>query len=341
MRRVSCSTSEVPAHSGYQYPFTPGGRAERAASGTLLLRGLMLASIGSMALACGARSLASDFDDDIQVTGGAGGFGSTGGGGRGGAPRGGSAGSAPAIGGSASVGNGGRASTGGSSGSGVGIGGSAMSGSGGSGVGPRTRTLPGSCRYPEALGNGFERCETGQLHRESLGGACSFSVPRDSAFDAGDIAELEQAAIDRGLSFDEVAALLPCISDSDCNVIPYGYCTRSATANVGPLTECRYGCTTDQECGGGAVCLCGDPVGTCVTALCTSDDDCAGALRCTAYDWAPGCAVGGLSLIFTCQTRDDECSSDLECDASTPNCTSGGDRRMCMALECPLLGSLD
>jgi hypothetical protein len=73
-------------------------------------------------------------------------------------------------------------------------------------------------------------------------------------------------------------------------------------------TSCFYGCVTDEECGAGKACVCGDPVGQCMRALCKSDGDC-GELSCMSYTHPGDC---GPSLL-ACHTPQDRCQTDRDC----------------------------
>jgi hypothetical protein len=100
---------------------------------------------------------------------------------------------------------------------------------------------------------------------------------------------------------------------------------------VAPGCYCQYGCTTDAECGQGAICLCGDPVGQCAAALCTRDDDCASDMLCSSYVATPGC--GGTA--FACQTPFDTCASDADCTMSA-QCTLQAGNHTCVTPTCAI-----
>lgn len=70
-----------------------------------------------------------------------------------------------------------------------------------------------------------------------------------------------------------------CMTDAECEAKPNGHCTDLGdTLGCG----CQYGCLSDEECGQNEVCLCGDPVGTCVATTCT-DNTCSPKSRCSTY----------------------------------------------------------
>jgi hypothetical protein len=103
--------------------------------------------------------------------------------------------------------------------------------------------------------------------------------------------------------------------DTDCVALPEGRCLTipgvSAPCGPGqPSTVCVYGCTVDEDCGDGQICVCGVPTGRCVAAGCTTNADCDG-LYC-ASNGSPDTLTA-----FTCQTPRDTCMIDADCPAST------------------------
>lgn len=97
-----------------------------------------------------------------------------------------------------------------------------------------------------------------------------------------------------------------------------------------PGMQCIYGCTKDSECADGSICLCGDPVGTCVPAKCSADSECPDGL-CASYVATPGCDRPA----FACQSPDDQCVSNDDCPAMQ-RCTLNlqGGYRVCQAPTC-------
>jgi hypothetical protein len=86
--------------------------------------------------------------------------------------------------------------------------------------------------------------------------------------------------------------------------------------------SCSYGCTRDSECAKGEICLCGDPVGTCIAASCNAGT-CGAGMECANYSfqYCPGCTQG-----FACQTGADTCFSGLDCsDAGAAACSIAPD----------------
>ncbi len=186
----------------------------------------------------------------------------------------------------------------------------ACSGSTSEGGGPAPFPCTGS--QPElAVGRatGFERCEDGALHRPTVV-ECASTLPRsdvmcDTSLGGGD-----------------------CTSDADCTANPNGYCSAEGQS---AWCSCRYGCTTDADCADGRICLCGDPVGRCVTASCTSDAECGSGKLCSSYVTEPGCG----DLGFACQTSADGCATDGDC-TSGEQCTHDGTRHVCQQIGCAI-----
>jgi hypothetical protein len=79
------------------------------------------------------------------------------------------------------------------------------------------------------------------------------------------------------------SASITCRTHGECTDAPHGYCNMTQTQpglGGAPNTGCVYGCVRDSECGPGQICLCGNPVGTCVAATCISDADCPAGTPC-------------------------------------------------------------
>jgi hypothetical protein len=101
-----------------------------------------------------------------------------------------------------------------------------------------------------------------------------------------------------------------CQYDADCTAMPNGYCSSNTLIGGDAAgAYCYYGCTTDGDCGAGAICVCGDPVGHCAQATCSSDADCASGMHCASYDSSGGCNIEA----FACQTARDECLVNADC----------------------------
>jgi hypothetical protein len=122
-----------------------------------------------------------------------------------------------------------------------------------------------TCSHPvpfDAMDDGFERCDSGVVHRASIH-ECSSNI--------------DPARPVPGLTSGE------CQTPADCTARPHGYCT---FAGQSATTVCAYGCVRDSECGAGSICYCGATIGTCVKASCAEDADCPDHLMClesTAY----------------------------------------------------------
>ena len=167
-----------------------------------------------------------------------------------------------------------------------------------------------SCRNPapvlghDGSDSGYVSCEGDFLHRRERR-ACASRLPRAEAVDPG------------------MATTVDCATDADCEHLPHGHCERTSAYWTGQRVTCLAGCVEDTDCGENQVCLCGDPVGTCINAACKSDAECSGLL-CTADPLVDTCTSGTLSAYFSCQKPNDTCRSDADCES--PNrCFSGQD----------------
>lgn len=151
---------------------------------------------------------------------------------------------------------------------------------------------------PRAQGGGYLACDDGSLRRPSAG-TCASSLPR--------------AAPDLPL------ALAECTADTDCTSAAHGFCAYGA---------CKYGCISDDECASTEACFCGAAIGVCVPAQCRSDADCPTGFPCSGYV-RPGFAVSDLA----CQTPNDECLTDPQCQSLNPRvtCQFQVDHRLCFS----------
>jgi hypothetical protein len=101
-----------------------------------------------------------------------------------------------------------------------------------------------------------------------------------------------------------------CNSDGDCTTSANGYCQLYAGGGGAPSScDCAYGCVNDSDCAADEVCLCGDPVGTCVKADCKTSNDCAPGYDCVTPTGA--CVASYLA----CQGPADECLSEADCSS--------------------------
>jgi hypothetical protein len=234
-------------------------------------------------------------------------------------------GGAPGAGGVAS---GGVLSTGGQPP--IGSGGRAGNPAGGNGGSPAGGSAGGSlwpCLDPQPVlvggqDTGYVQCSNGVLHRPAKA-SCPSLVPR-ATYSCG-------AASSPGLPGEAPLPAGNCVSDADCTAHSNGACEASFGLDGGSC-YCTYGCSTDEDCGQGNICLCGDPVGHCVPATCATDASCAGGAQCTAYDTSPGC--GGTA--FACQTPMDSCGSAADCEGGAGFCMLEGAARACAPVGCAI-----
>ncbi|HET9929771.1 MAG TPA: ferritin-like domain-containing protein [Polyangiaceae bacterium] len=163
----------------------------------------------------------------------------------------------------------------------------------------------------------FEVCAGGWKHRTAVR-ECPSSLPRS-----------------RVLPPSRVPNVDACTSDADCTAQANGHCEPPTLVGADlPVNSCWYGCVRDADCGAsGAICECGDPVGTCVAARCVSDADCGGAGLCATYDSEPGCDI----IAYACQTPMDVCAADADCP-NLQECSikAGSSARVCQSQNCAI-----
>ncbi len=143
------------------------------------------------------------------------------------------------------------------------------------------------CAAPAPASSGYERCANGTIHRPAVE-KCTSLLPRSAP--------------------PEPLPVGDCQTDADCTEKPNGYCDVGYAVGD-PVAYCAYGCLADADCGVGAICQCGEPVGRCAQASCESDADCDSGFRCQSYDHSVGCGLPA----FACQTPEDTCGSDADC----------------------------
>jgi Cys-rich repeat protein len=148
-----------------------------------------------------------------------------------------------------------------------------------------------------------------------LGSGCGSSAAPANTVDAGPPAHRAQAVacpatIDPA-SIGVVNGGVACTTDTDCQPdggLPNAYCLR----NVCGADQCL----TDDDCAGGAVCLCGSEAGDgliirrnrCVPSSCRTDSDCAaGGLCSTGYGYC------GTPTGFECRSAADTCRTNADC----------------------------
>jgi hypothetical protein len=131
---------------------------------------------------------------------------------------------------------------------------------------------------PREFGGGFVQCQEGSFHRPEATD-CQPEMappePRPAVCHPSD----------------------ECCANADCSA-PHSYCSDAH--------YCTPGCVTDAECPSGSLCLCNALVGLCVPASCRSDAECPASLPCSASE--------SLHGGFACQSPDDECLIDGECE---------------------------
>lgn len=130
-------------------------------------------------------------------------------------------------------------------------------------------------------------CSNELVHRPAVPPACISGLPRAAST----------------CPYPAEEGTIACASDADCTSSPFGHCEVEGSS----YCLCNWGCLTDADCGVDSVCLCGDPVGTCVTAACTSDADCNGGFCTAALD------PSGAPSFFACTSPDNECEIDADC----------------------------
>jgi hypothetical protein len=257
-----------------------------------VLGSALFSALGLLPLACGGAFNGQDGENGGSASGGTGsGSAGTHTGTSGKSTSGGSSSSAGSDSGTGGTSHAGT-SSGGTSNGGTGSGGETSGGTGNAGA---ANNFP--CESPKEYSAGYEQCDNGSLHRREIK-ECPSKLPRPS--DAKIVPPVEGQ----------------CTSDADCADMPHGYCSSGGQL---PGTFCAYGCVKDSECGAGNICLCGDPVGRCVSASCTSDQDCGAGLRCQSYDQSHGCDI----LRFSCQSPQDECGGDADCAGGICDGSSG------------------
>lgn len=119
-------------------------------------------------------------------------------------------------------------------------------------------------------------------------------------------------------------------ASEDCGSYYLGYCRESLSGLAAP-SECASGCVQDSDCSNGYACVCGDSQspsgGVCVPGNCATDADCGDGLLCAI--WQDACGEPW----FSCQTVDDECLSDNDCEGEVCEVSesiAGSSMRVCV-----------
>jgi hypothetical protein len=100
---------------------------------------------------------------------------------------------------------------------------------------------------------------------------------------------------------------------------------------------CTQGCTSDNDCIFGFICVCGDPIGVCEQASCKTDADCPNGSSCAEYD--PNDLACG-TVGFACQSPYDQCLTNADCagieaDGEPTICQMTDGIRICTHGACP------
>ena len=185
--------------------------------------------------------------------------------------------------------------------------GSAPAGGAG-GDGSRSRT---TCTSPTTdPTTGLVTCKEGYRHRpQALACALTTSPGAGGSDDASQLPRARDTSIACGNSSGGAGGGGAGGQAEDCDAFYLGYCD----AFAGRPSFCSSGCVTDQDCGPASICVCGHEEspsgGVCVPSNCTTDADCGTGLLCASYNDACG------SVSFACQTDQDECMADKDCES--------------------------
>lgn len=175
-----------------------------------------------------------------------------------------------------------------------------------------------SCTAPKIDPNtGLVTCSEGYVHRataQTCVGSSAGGAPADGG--AGGDGNVGPNDLPRVFEY------VPCGDNASvCDAFQYGYCDSQQEA------VCASGCSTDADCGQGAICICGDersPTGgTCQSSSCGSDAECQPGYLCASY--FAGCGGG-----YACQTPQDTCRVQADCNASEV-CQPGEEHWSCTA----------
>jgi hypothetical protein len=156
-------------------------------------------------------------------------------------------------------------------------------------VGAEALVQPG----PAAMPSGFERCDTGVIHRVAPV-ACDFTgVESGGCTDEDPDAE--------------------CASDADCVEMGPAYCI--PPSEPWNRCECHQPCSTDADCEADWACYCDGPLSRCIPAECHVDSDCADGALCRLGETVTAC--GGITRRLACTSAADTCLVDAECEMCT------------------------
>jgi hypothetical protein len=211
----------------------------------------------------------------------------------------GAGGSSNAAGGSSNVaGAGGTRAGGGTTSTVAGGTGTVVIGGGGVASGGAETVPHGECLDPKPTPSGFVTCSNGLTHRETKL-ACENNLP---------------ATQDCGYAPNTFV----------CDGTKLEYCDPQSGGQA-PPTSCAVGCTSDDACVAGQICVCGPQTGVCVSASCTVDADCGDGYLCRAVkiEHGQGCPA---MISYQCELPDDACASASDCgaDARCQPAVAGG-----------------
>jgi Cys-rich repeat protein len=173
---------------------------------------------------------------------------------------------------------------------------------------PRSFTHSFSCSLGPSLAALLVLC--------GLGAGCGSSAAPANSVDAGPPAHRAQAVECPATTNNSVVTVadgggVACTMDTDCQADggnPFAYCLQNACG--------ADQCLTDDDCAGGAVCLCASEAGgglvirqnRCVPSTCRIDSDCgAGELCSTGYGYC------GTPTGFHCRSAADTCRTNADC----------------------------
>jgi hypothetical protein len=174
---------------------------------------------------------------------------------------------------------------------------------------------------------GFVTCKEGYSHRPQ---------PRACGINAAADADAAPAGGASGITapvpvLPRADGSVPCSENpAKCSVYQYGYCDGAFQGGEAPLPTCQSGCVIDQECGTGAICVCGNAQsptgGVCRPSQCISDLDCPFGY-CASYSQI--CGNGG----YACHSPADECRTNSDCQVTCHYDAVLG-HRACSNAEC-------
>lgn len=151
---------------------------------------------------------------------------------------------------------------------------------------------------------GLKQCDDGVVHRPDATQVCESILPRPAPEAADGAPPIDEPPI---------SPEHECRKDTDCTESAHGYCRFAAGESL-PVNTCFYGCVSDADCASDEACVCGNPVGTCVSATCRDDDDCSPGMKCAR--WVDPNLDCYQTYFLSCQSPEDECISDADCDQS-------------------------